>query len=107
MTSKETLERGVALARIDTLEAEGRYVDGVDVYARAEDGSLRFAYESWAYKDREGYFISDNVVWSSEDARAFVRGFQLQAPGEPMFHLLTRTADSATAPYDPPLEPIR
>ncbi len=103
----EAYPRAAALAQVDALEQTKVYVDGIDVYIRAADGSVRVGYDGWVYEDREGYGVTDNLVWGSEAAREFIRDFRHDTGGEPLFHLLTRTADSPTAPYDPPRRPTR
>ncbi len=98
----EAYPRAAALARVDALEQEAIYVDGVDLYIRLPDGTLKYGYESWVCEDREGDYVSENLIWGSKDARVYISEFQFDGEGEPLFHLLTRTTLSETAPYDPP-----
>jgi len=93
----EAYQRKTALVRIEKLLAAEAYIEAVDPFSLAENGTITFLYQSWAYEDHQSLYAR-NLMQGTKDGRDFVHSFVFEGDGEPIFRLHFRTIDSPTAP---------
>jgi len=52
----EAYQRKTALVRIEKLLAAEAYIEAVDPFSLAENGTITFLYQSWAYEDHQSLY---------------------------------------------------